>query len=114
MNRSEETKILVMKYFNSWQEPSDFKEMRECLSENFYLDAGIFNFSSADDFVKISEENGSPWKDVKLLESIFYENKAAIIYEGAEKKSDSIFRVSEFIEVNDGKIQKILSNITPL
>ena len=114
MNSSEETKKLVMKYFNSWQEPSDFNEMRECLSENFILDAGIFVFRNADDFVKISEQNGTPWKDIELLDSIFHDDKAAIIYEGTEKKSEKKFRISEFITVAEDKIEKILTNITPL
>jgi hypothetical protein len=51
---------------------------------------------------------------VELLELICDGNKAALIYQGTDTSSDQVFRVSEFITLENHKIQQVTGSITML
>ena len=108
------SKELVLKYFHSWQQPADFEEMKSCLSEDFTIDGGFFKFDSIDDFSGFLEENPTPWKDVTLLSSAFYDDKSFLLYEGVNTATEQKMRVSEHIRIRDGKIKDVQSVITQL
>ncbi len=105
---------LVMKYFNSWQSPTDFEEMADCLTPTMTIDAGIFHFDNREAFVNFCTQNPTPWKEVTLLSSIYSDGKAAIMYEGVNTANNQRMRVSEHLEITDGKISDIKTVITAL
>ncbi len=114
MSKTEATKELILKYWRSWQQPSDFDEMRACLADDAKIDGGMFSLDSADAFRTMVEANNSPWRDVKMLDSVFTENTGAIFYEGIEVKTNIRMRVAEHCVVKDGKISKAIAVITQL
>lgn len=107
-------KNITLKYFNSWQEPADFEELSSCLADNFRIDAGFFKFNGKEEFIQFLKSNHSPWKDVKLLSSIFSENNAAILYEGINVDTNKKMRVSEHIHFITNYIAEISTVITQL
>ncbi len=101
------SKELVLKYFHSWQQPADFQELASCLSENFVINAGFFQFNNRPDFIQFLEANPTPWKEVILLSSFFEESFAAILYEGVNTATNQKMRVSEHIQLENGKIKEV-------
>lgn len=107
-------KKTTLKYFNSWQEPADFDELSSCLAEDFRIDAGFFAFNGKKEFIEFLKSNPTPWKEVKLLSSIFSENASAILYEGINTANNKKMLVSEHIQFTDKKIVEIQTVITQL
>ena len=105
---------ITLKYFNSWQAPADFDELASYLTNNFKIDAGLFSFSSKEDFVQFLKANPTPWKDVRLLSSIYSEDGAAILYEGINTATNAKMRVAEHIQFEGMRIAKIYTVITQL
>ncbi len=101
------TKEITLRYFNAWQEPADFNELSVYLADSFKIDAGVFEFDNKKEFIKFLKANHTPWKDVKLLASIFSAYNAAILYEGVNTVTGKKMRVSEHIRFADNKIVKI-------
>lgn len=97
----ESTKELVKKYFQSWQK-QDWDQMRTCLSKDFSIDAGQIQFHSVDTFVDFCK-SGPSWSQIKLLDALFLEKKAALLYEGVTPNGEKI-RVGEFLEINNNLI----------
>ncbi len=96
---SNTTEALIMKYWRSWQD-HDWTTMRSCLADEI-----VFGGHSmpADQLVTLSE-NGTPWRDVQMISSLFMNDRGAILYEGTETTGGKVIRVAEFIQVQDGKI----------
>ncbi|MCG8308031.1 MAG: nuclear transport factor 2 family protein [Cytophagales bacterium] len=105
---------LVLKYFNSWQEPADFREMESCLSEDLVIESGFFAFRNRNDFVSFLRHNPAPWKDVKLIASVFDPEHSAIVYEGVNTADHKKMRVAELIKISGGKIIEIQTVISQL
>lgn len=109
------SKEITLKYFNSWQEPADFEELSSYLAEEFSIDAGIFTFNSKKEFVQFLKSNPTPWKEVKLLSSVFSEKNTSILYEGVNTANNKKMRVAEHIQFTaDGVISEIMTVITQL
>jgi len=87
MNITEKSKDLVLRYFNSWQEPADYEEFRSCISDNLIFDSNLAKIEDGDVLTEFVRSNESPWEDVKLLGSLFLDSKAALFYEGTAKKA---------------------------
>lgn len=105
---------LVMKYFESWQQPANFTISAECLSENFTIDSGFFKFNSREGFIKFLSANPTPWKEVRLLSSIFCDDTSTLLYEGINTANNQRMRVAEHIKTNNGLITSIQTVITQL
>lgn len=112
--KADQTKELVLKYFHSWQQPSDFEEMRSYLADDLKFDGGIFTANSAEELMAIIKQTASPWKDVHLLGSLFSEGEATIFYEGTDIKSNQKIRVAELITIQNDKISQVIAVINPL
>jgi hypothetical protein len=97
----EKTKEIVMTYFLTWQN-KEWDKMRSCLSRDFKIDGGQIQFNSVDSFVEFCK-NGPSWSHVVLLDSLFLENKAALLYEGITPVGEKI-RVGEFLQLVNNKI----------
>ena len=108
-------KMLVHRYFNSWQEPNNLKTMATCLSDDVIIDAGSFRFDNKKSFLAFISQNPTPWGNVQMLNEVYTSGKAAILYEGINQDSKYKMRVAEFISVNDnGLIKHIHSVITKI
>ena len=114
MNCTEKLKVLVLRYFHSWQEPADYKEFRSCISDDLIFDSNLTKIKGGDVLTEFVRNNESPWEDAKLLGSLFLDSKAALFYEGTAKNNGIKTRVAEYIEISAGKIIKISAVISPL
>lgn len=94
-------KDLVLTYFQSWQN-KEWDTLRNCLSKDFKIDAGKIQFNSVDMFIEFCK-NGPSWSQVKLLDALFLEKKAALLYEGVTQKNEKV-RIAEFLEIDRNKI----------
>lgn len=108
------TEELTLKYFHSWQVPTDLDELASCLSTDFRIDAGFFAFQDRERFIQFLEVNSTPWKDVTLLHSFYGEDYAAILYEGVNTTTLQKFRVSEHILLRAGLITEVKTVIAAL
>ncbi len=114
MDSPERTKELVLRYWRSWQDPSDFAAFRSCLADEVVFDSGTHTLSGADVLTAAVETTESPWKSVKMLASMFGAEEAAILYEGVDKRSGIKTRVAEQLTVRDGLITRIITAIAPV
>ena len=112
MSASQKSKILVLKYFHSWQEPADYDEFRSCIADNVVFDSNMAKIEGGDVLTEFVRSNESPWEDVNLLGSVFLDSKAALFYEGTVKESGVKTRVAEYLEISEGKIIKISAVIS--
>ena len=97
-------KDLILKYWKSWQQPSDFDEMQSCLADDITLDFAGQKIEGAEAFRQIVEASADPWKDVELIDATFSDDGGAIIYEGTSEAQGHRIRVAEIIHVKDGRI----------
>lgn len=104
MNSTTDAKELILKYWNSWQN-ADWDVMFECLQDE--IDFGGHSMSR-DQFTDMCR-NGTPWKEVKMLSSVFGDNSGALLYEGTDTKSGNVIRVGEFIQIENGRIKSSLA-----
>ena len=109
MSDEEQSRQLVLRYFNSWQQPANFDEMRSYLADNLIFDAGFHHLEGGDAFAEFCKNAGSPWEDVDLLATIFKDNEATLFYEGVNVETRVKTRVAEHITVKQGKIAKIIT-----
>lgn len=101
---TESIEELVMAYWRSWQK-GDFSEYRSYLADT--IDAGG-NELDADQFVTMVSQ-GSPWRDVRMIDSVFAADSAAIMYEGINTANDAAVKVIEFLRVAERKIVSFCS-----
>jgi hypothetical protein len=109
---SEETKQTVYAYWQGWQ-TKDFTGMRAALADDVVADAGLFRVEGADQFVAMCAD-GPAWRDVEMLDEMFGEDYAAILYEGINTANEQRMRVAELIRLAGGKIAEIQSCLSPL
>lgn len=95
------TKELVLTYFQAW-EMRDWEKMRSCLSSNFKIDGGQIQFKSIEDFIAFCK-SGPSWSKITLLDVLFLDTKAALLYEGMTPTGEKI-RVGEFLTIDQNKI----------
>lgn len=105
----ESTKELVLSYFQSWQK-QNWTQMQDCLTSDFILDSGMLQFKNREDFIEFCKE-GPRWSQVHLIQSLFQEGQAAILYEGSSLDGHKL-KVSEFLTIENGKIRKSLAVIS--
>ncbi|MDH3683582.1 MAG: nuclear transport factor 2 family protein [Acidimicrobiia bacterium] len=103
------TEAVVMRYWNSWHEGGepDWATMRSCLADDLDMDAGPM---SADAFVEMCQQ-GAPWTGVTMIDSLFADDRAALIYEGTNTANGKLVRVGEIITVVDGKVARLRAAI---
>lgn len=108
------TQQLVIKYFQSWQEPSNFEEMEECLSPDMKINSGFFAFEDRNTFMSFLEQNSTPWREIELKSTFFSDNFATILYEGINSETNQKMRVSEHLTIEHGKISSIQTVISKI
>lgn len=108
------TRDLILKYWRSWQEPSDFDEMQSCLADDVKLDFGGNVIDGAASVRQMVEASADPWKDVELIDSIFTDSAGAIIYEGTSIENGTRFRVGEILHVEGDRIARATAVFAPV
>ncbi len=114
MDPTERTQDIVLRYWRSWQDPSDFTAFRSCLADEVVFDSGTHTLSGADNLTAAVETTESPWKSVKMLASMFGAEEASILYEGVDKRSGIRTRVAEHLTVRDDRITRIIAAVAPV
>lgn len=103
------TEEIVMRYWNSWRnegEP-DWASMRSTLADELDMEPGPM---SADAFVEMCRQ-GSPWTGVTMVDSLFADDRAALLYEGTNTANGKLVRIGEIVTVVDGKVAKLRAAI---
>ena len=93
------SKDVILAYWKSWQ-IKDWDLLEGSLADN--LDFGGQPMPR-DAFLQMCKQ-GSPWKDVDLIDSLFTDDAGALIYEGTDTKSGERVRVAEIVRVEGGKV----------
>lgn len=101
---SEAVKELVMQYFHAWQ-GQDQEQLRRTLAQELVFDTGLQTFEDVDEFTDFFKKL-PPWSKVTLLDSIFTDTQASLLYEGISQFG-ARFRIAEFFNIVDGKIAKV-------
>lgn len=110
MTTTASTEDLVLRYWGSWHEGDapDWDTFRDCLADTVDLEHGPV---PADDFVAMVAAGGDPWTGVTMIESVFTDDKAALMYEGTNTATGEVIRVSEVLTVADGRIAKLRAHV---
>lgn len=98
----EKTKELVLNYFKAFQ-MKDWEQLRSCLDTNFQVDGGQLQFPSIEVFFAFCQ-NGPCWSPTQLLDAVFVNNQAALLYEAKTPKGEKM-RIGEFLTIVDNKIR---------
>ncbi len=105
---------LVLRYFQSWQEPADLEEFRACLADNVVFDSPFGKVDGADALTEMVRNTEAPWEGVTLLTSTFDANSGALFYDGIDSKTGARMRVGEHLRVHGGQIDYITAAICRL
>ena len=71
MSDAKAAELLILKYYQSWLEPTDLAAFRACLADDVVFDGGAMSLVGGDALTDMIRQTGSPWRDVTLLASIF-------------------------------------------
>ncbi len=103
------TKDLVLNYFNSWQEPADFDEMKSYLADDVTFDGGdMMKITGSEALKQVISANPDPWSKVTLLRSYFGDDEAILFYQGKTSQGNTA-RVAEYMTLTAGKISSIVA-----
>ncbi len=108
------TKELILKYWQSWQQPADFDEMERCLADEVTLDFAGMPMEGAKAVRQMVEASPDPWTDVKLIDAVYTTDGGALIYEGTSSKSGARVRVAEVLHVEGDRIVRGSTVIAPM
>lgn len=109
---TEKTKEIVHQYWNSWQN-KDLESLEKVCDKHMICHAGFFTFNNLEE-LKNEVVKGPAWKNVTMIDEVYTENKAGIIYEGINSLNEKTMRVSEIITLKNEKIIKVHSTICQL
>jgi hypothetical protein len=100
------TRQLIETYHNAWT-TGDFVTARLCLVDDLDFKGSIDIFHKADDFVGALQRFHSMLRDVKLLNSFFEQNGAALLYDCDTVSPAGVIRTAEFFSITSGQISEI-------
>jgi ketosteroid isomerase-like protein len=101
-----DTKQVVTNYLNAWTS-GDVEAARACLADDLDFQGSIDSFHRADDFIVELTMFQKMLKGIKLIQSFFSENGAALLYDCDTMSPAGVIRTAEFFTVTDGKIKSI-------
>lgn len=96
---TQRTKDVILAYWTSWQD-QDWDRMRSSLADDL-----VFGDQSMkrEQFIQFCQQ-GNPWDDVELIDSIFTAEGGALVYEGTDRGSKERIRVAEIVRVDAGRV----------
>ncbi len=96
---AKDTEELVQTYWRSWQN-KDWEGMRKTLAPDFQAGA----LKGPDALVEISKK-GNPWRDVTMLDAVYGEEHATIVYRAVDTVTLANVQVAELLRIENGKIR---------
>jgi len=103
----------IMRYWKSWQTPTDFEETRRCLANDVAFDGGLMRLDSADAVIQMMSADPIPWVEVELVSEVTGDDGGAIVYEGTVSTTGVRMRVAELITLRDGLISSVTTVMAP-
>jgi hypothetical protein len=101
-----DTRQIVTKYHDSWT-GGDMQAARACLSDDLEFQGSIDAFHNADDFVTALTMFRKMLRGVNVIQSLFSEAGAALLYDCDSMGPAGVIRTAEFFSVKGGKISSI-------
>ena len=101
-----DTKQIVTNYHNAWTS-GDIKAARVYLADDLDFQGSIETYSRADDFIASLTMFQKMLQEVKLIQSLFSESGAALLYDCETMSPAGVIRTAEFFTVTGGKIKSI-------
>ncbi len=102
----------IMRYWHSWQTPTDFEETRRCLADDVVFDGGAMQIEGGDAVIQMMSANPVPWADVELVSELYSDDGGAIVYEGTVSTTGVRMRVAEQMTLRDGLIASVIAVMT--
>jgi hypothetical protein len=101
-----DTKQIVTNYHNAWTS-GDVKAARVYLDDELDFQGSIDTFRRADDFIVGLTMFQKMLRGVTLIQSLYSETGAALLYDCDTMSPAGIIRTAEFFEVRGDKIKSI-------
>jgi hypothetical protein len=101
-----DTRQLIETYHQAWTS-GDIAKARDCLADDLDFQGSIQTFRKADDFVPALAQFQSMLRGVTLLQSLFSESGASLLYDCDTASLAGVIRTAEFFKVQDGQITQI-------
>jgi hypothetical protein len=101
-----DTKQIVMNYHDAWT-GGDLEAARGYLAADLNFQGSINTFNRADDFIVGLTMFQKMLRGVSLIQSLFSESGAALLYDCDTMSPTGVIRTAEFFTVTGGKIQSI-------
>jgi hypothetical protein len=101
-----DTQQLIDTYHNAWT-TGDFITARRCLADNLDFQGAIDTFHKAEDFIEALKRFKGMLRGVKLLQSFYNRDGAALLYDCDTLSPAGVIRTAEFFSITSGKISLI-------
>jgi ketosteroid isomerase-like protein len=100
------TRQLIETYHDAWTS-GDFTTARACLADDLDFKGSIDSFDNADDFVAALTRFEGMLHRVTLLQGLFEQDRAALLYDCDTAGPAGVIRTAEFLTIRNGKISEI-------
>jgi len=101
-----DAKKIVTNYHNAWTS-GDIEAARVYLDDDLDFQGSIDTFHRADDFIVGLTMFQKMLRGVNLIQSLYSETGAALLYDCDTMSPAGVIRTAEFFNVKDGKIKSI-------
>jgi hypothetical protein len=101
-----DTEQVVIKYHTAWTN-GDMQAARLYLTDDLDFQGSIDTFCKADDFIVALTIFQKMLRGVNLIQSLFSESGAALLYDCDTMSPAGMLRTAEFFTVTDSKIKSI-------
>ena len=100
------TRQLIETYHSAWTS-GDFVAARACLADDLDFKGSIDSFHTADEFIAALRQFQGMLRQVTLLQSLFEQESAALLYDCDTASPAGVIRSAEFFTAKGGKISAI-------
>ena len=97
---------LIETYHSAWTS-GDFVAARACLADDLDFKGSIDSFHTADEFIAALRQFQGMLRQVTLLQSLFEQESAALLYDCDTASPAGVIRSAEFFTAKGGKISAI-------
>lgn len=101
-----DTRKLIENYHLAWTS-GDFATARNCLADDLDFKGSMDTFTKADDFIDALSQFRKMVKEVSLLQQLYDETGAALLYDCDTVSPAGVIRTAEFFTVAGGRISAI-------
>jgi hypothetical protein len=99
-------KQIITNYHNAWTS-GDMEAARIYLADDLDFQGSIDTFRRADDFIAALTMFQKMIRKINLIQSLFSERDAALLYDCDTISPAGVIRTAEFFTIKDGKIKSI-------